>query len=106
MRGEEVVRMVPWKDGKANHGHSCIKGRFAYGYANHSDRLLKPMIREKITEPWRVVSWDEAIGFTAARFKEIQAKYGAGFRRRHHLLALHQRGKLSGAEAGPRRLRQ
>ena len=33
MRGEELVRMVPWKDGKANHGHSCIKGRFAWGYA-------------------------------------------------------------------------
>ena len=76
MRGEEVVRMTPWKDGKANHGHSCIKGRFAYGYASHRERLLKPMIRDSIHEPWRVVSWDEAIGFTARRFKEIQAKYG------------------------------
>ena len=76
MRGEEVVRMTPWKDGKANHGHSCIKGRFAYGYATHRERLLKPMIRDSIHEPWRVVSWDEAIGFTARRFKEIQAKYG------------------------------
>ena len=76
MRGEEVIRMVPWKDGKANHGHSCIKGRFAYGYAHHQDRLLEPMIRDKITEPWRVVSWEEAIAFTARRFKEIQAKYG------------------------------
>ena len=35
MRGTEVVRMVPWKDGKANHGHSCVKGRFAWGYATH-----------------------------------------------------------------------
>jgi formate dehydrogenase major subunit len=76
MRGEEVVRMVPWKDGKANHGHSCIKGRFAYGYAQHRERILNPMIRESIHEPWRVVSWEEAIGFTARRFKEIQAKYG------------------------------
>ncbi len=76
MRGEEVVRMVPWKDGKANHGHSCIKGRFAYGYAHHKDRVLEPMIRDKITEPWRVVSWEEAIAFTARRFKEVQAKYG------------------------------
>ena len=33
MRGDTVVRMVPWKDGKANHGHSCVKGRFAWGYA-------------------------------------------------------------------------
>ncbi len=76
MRGEEVIRMVPWKDGKANHGHSCIKGRFAYGYAHHQDRVLEPMIRDKITEPWRVVSWEEAIAFTARRFKEVQAKYG------------------------------
>jgi len=30
MRGEELVRMVPWKDGKANRGHSCVKGRFAW----------------------------------------------------------------------------
>src|ERR1700728_2122682 len=62
MRGDEVVRMVPYKDGKANRGHSCVKGRFAWGYANHRERILKPMIREKITAPWRGVSWDEAIG--------------------------------------------
>ncbi|MBM3577150.1 MAG: formate dehydrogenase subunit alpha [Alphaproteobacteria bacterium] len=76
MRGEEVVRMVPWKEGKANHGHSCIKGRFAYGYAHHGDRILNPMVRESINEPWRVVSWDEAISFAAARLKAAQEKYG------------------------------
>ncbi len=76
MRGDELVRMVPWKDGKANHGHSCVKGRFAYGYATHKDRILKPMIRAKITDPWREVSWDEAIGYAASEFKRIQAKYG------------------------------
>jgi formate dehydrogenase major subunit len=61
MRGEELVRMVPYKHGKANRGHSCVKGRFAYGYATHKDRILKPMIRETITDPWREVSWDEAM---------------------------------------------
>jgi formate dehydrogenase major subunit len=76
MRGEEVVRMIPWKDGKANHGHSCIKGRFAYGYAHHGDRILDPMIRESIDQPWRVVSWDEAIAFAADRLKATQEKYG------------------------------
>ncbi|TAL04416.1 MAG: formate dehydrogenase subunit alpha [Rhodospirillaceae bacterium] len=76
MRGEEVVRMVPYKDGKANHGHSCVKGRFAWGYATHKDRILKPMMREKITDPWREVSWDEAIGRAASEFKRIQEKYG------------------------------
>jgi formate dehydrogenase major subunit len=76
MRGEEVVRMTPYKDGKANHGHSCVKGRFAWGYAQHKDRILKPMIRERITDPWREVSWEEAFAHTASEFKRIQAKYG------------------------------
>src|ERR1700721_1879837 len=76
MRGEEVVRMVPYKDGKANRGHSCVKGRFAWGYTNHKERILKPMIREKITDPWREVSYDEAFNFAAAKFKHIQEKYG------------------------------
>jgi formate dehydrogenase major subunit len=76
MRGEEVVRMVPYKDGKANRGHSCVKGRFAWGYTNHKERILNPMIRENITDPWQEVSWDEAFNFAANKFKGIQAKYG------------------------------
>jgi formate dehydrogenase major subunit len=78
MRGDQVVRMVPWKDGKANHGHSCVKGRFAWGYANHRDRILHPMLREKITDPWREVSWEEAIGRVASEFRRIQSAYGNG----------------------------
>lgn len=76
MRGEQVVRMVPYKDGKANHGHSCVKGRFAFGYATHRDRITKPMIRARITDPWREVSWDEAIAHTASEFRRIQATHG------------------------------
>jgi formate dehydrogenase major subunit len=76
MQGEEVVRMVPNQDGHANHGHSCVKGRFAIGYATHRDRILKPMIREKISDPWREVSWEEAIGYAAGELKRIQTKYG------------------------------
>jgi formate dehydrogenase major subunit len=78
MRGNEVVRMVPWKDGKANEGHSCVKGRFAWGYANHPDRILKPMLREKIGDPWREVSWEEAIGRVAGEFRRIQQQHGLG----------------------------
>ena len=76
MKGNEVVRMVPYKDGKANHGHSCVKGRFAWGYASHKDRMLKPMIRKKITDPWQEVSWEEAVGYAASEFRRIQAKHG------------------------------
>jgi len=76
MRGEELVRMIPYKDGKANHGHSCIKGRFAVGYVKHPDRITKPMLREKITDPWREVSWEEALTHVASEFRRLQ--YGHG----------------------------
>ncbi|TIN28667.1 formate dehydrogenase subunit alpha [Mesorhizobium sp.] len=76
MRGDELVRMVPYKDGKANRGHSCVKGRFAYGYSTHKERILNPMIREKVTDPWREVSWEEALTHTANEFRRIQYQYG------------------------------
>src|SRR5690606_9342751 len=76
MRGEELVRMVPYKGGKANRGHSCVKGRFAWGYATHRDRILNPMIREKITDPWREVTWDEALTYVATKFRGLQQQHG------------------------------
>jgi formate dehydrogenase major subunit len=76
IRGEEVVRMVPLKAGGANEGHSCVKGRFAWGYASHRDRQLSPMVRASITDPWRTVSWDEAISYAASRLTAIQAEHG------------------------------
>ncbi len=76
MKGETVVRMVPYKDGKANAGHSCVKGRFAFGYATHKDRKTKPMIRAAITDPWQEVTWEQAIAHAASEFKRIQAQYG------------------------------
>ncbi len=76
MRGEEVVRMVPYKDGKANRGHSCVKGRFAWGYTTHKERITKPMVRDKITDPWREATWEEAIGRVVSEFKRIQYQYG------------------------------
>jgi len=76
LKGDQVVRMVPYKGGKANSGHSCVKGRFAFGYATHPDRITTPMIRESIDEPWREVSWEEAVGFAATRLRAIQETYG------------------------------
>lgn len=76
MKGDQLIRMVPWKDGKANRGHSCVKGRFAWGYATHEERILKPMIRADINDPWREVSWEEAINYAASELKRIQQKYG------------------------------
>jgi len=78
MRGDEIVRMVPNKDGMPNHGHSCVKGRFAWGYATHQDRVKTPMIRKRISDPWQEVSWDEALKYAASEFKRVQKKYGRG----------------------------
>ncbi|ABX16051.1 formate dehydrogenase subunit alpha [Burkholderia multivorans] len=76
MKGTQVVRMTPHKNGLANEGHACVKGRFAWGYATHKDRITKPMIREKITDPWREVSWEEALTYAATQFRKLQQKYG------------------------------
>jgi formate dehydrogenase major subunit len=76
VKGTTVVRMVPNKDGGANHGHSCVKGRFAFGYATHPDRITTPMIRKNIADAWQPVSWDEAIAYAASEFKRIQATHG------------------------------
>ena len=78
LKGTEVVRMVPNKDGHANHGHSCVKGRFAFGYATHPDRITTPLIRESIEDHWREVTWEEAIGRTASEFRRIQNAFGRG----------------------------
>ncbi len=76
VKGDQVVRMVPDKDGGANHGHSCVKGRFAWGYATHKDRITTPMIRRSIHDPWKEVTWDEAIQYAASEIKRIQATHG------------------------------
>ncbi|MGH6631486.1 MAG: molybdopterin-dependent oxidoreductase, partial [Burkholderiales bacterium] len=76
LKGDTVIRMTPNKDGHANEGHACIKGRFAFGYATHKDRITKPMIRENINDPWQEVSWEVAIQYAADRLRGLQKKYG------------------------------
>ncbi|KAB2837780.1 MAG: molybdopterin-dependent oxidoreductase, partial [Burkholderiales bacterium] len=75
-QGERVVRVRPAKEGRANEGHACVKGRFAWGYATHAERITRPMLRENINDPWREVSWDEAIARVAGEFKRIQQTHG------------------------------
>ncbi|HEX9772650.1 MAG TPA: molybdopterin-dependent oxidoreductase, partial [Steroidobacteraceae bacterium] len=76
VKGAEVVRMAPDRKGGANAGHACVKGRFAYGYATHRDRVALPMIRRRINDPWHEVSWEVAIAHAAREFRRLQAQYG------------------------------
>ena len=75
-KGEQVIRMTPAKQGKANEGHSCVKGRFAWTYATSEDRITSPLVRDSIDDEWREVSWHEALEFAANKFKDLQAKHG------------------------------
>ena len=97
MKGEELVRMTPNKNGGANHGHSCVKGRFAWGYATHKDRITTPMIRKSIHDPWQEVTWDEAINYAANELKEFK-KIWNRFCRRYQLLKMYKRGNILGSK--------
>ena len=76
LKGDQLIRMEPDPDGGANQGHACVKGRFAWGYTTHRDRVVTPLVRERIDQPWRQVSWDAAIAFAATRFRATRERYG------------------------------
>jgi formate dehydrogenase major subunit len=61
-------------DAEVNNGHTCVKGRFAFEFYNHPDRLKAPLIRTNGRH--KEVTWEEAYAYTASRLKEIKEKYG------------------------------
>jgi len=61
-------------DAEVNQGHTCLKGRYAFSFYNHPDRLTTPLIRKNgKLEP---ASWDEAYDYIADKLTTIKAKYG------------------------------
>lgn len=61
-------------DAEVNQGHTCLKGRFAFSFYNHPDRIKSPLIRRNgELEP---ASWDEAYEFIAGKLNDIKAKHG------------------------------
>ena len=90
MKGDEVVRMVPYKDGGANEGHSCVKGRFAWGYATHKDRVIKPMIRETDHRSLARSLLGRGDRLYGAALQGDPGEIWPRLDRRHHLVALHQ----------------
>jgi len=75
LTGDEIAAIRPTADAAVNAGHACVKGRYAFGYVNHPDRLKTPLLRKK--GELVPVSWDEALDFTAKRLNEIRARHGA-----------------------------
>jgi formate dehydrogenase major subunit len=70
-----AIRAIRGADGAVNHGHTCVKGRYAFEYYRHPDRLRTPLIRRD--GALRAATWDEALDLIANRFAEIRAAHGA-----------------------------
>ncbi|MBI5258291.1 MAG: formate dehydrogenase subunit alpha [Burkholderiales bacterium] len=95
VRNERIVG-VQGRDGPANHGRLCVKGRFGFDYVHHRERLLKPLVRKPgvpkqlghpppahWSEVFREASWDEALDLAAAGLRRLREVHGpralAGF---------------------------
>ena len=77
VKNNEVLSIhAPW-DAETNKGHTCLKGRYAFRFYNHPDRLRSPMIRDRNTNTWKNVSWDEAYDHIAATLTRIKQQHGA-----------------------------
>lgn len=67
-------------DGVNNQGDLCLKGYYGFDFLNDTKiltpRLKYPLMRESRDQPFRRVSWDEAIEYIAKRFNEILEKNG------------------------------
>ncbi len=74
-KDEHIVQVKPVNESPVNHGHLCVKGRYALDFVHSEDRITEPLIREN--GEWKVVSWDEALEFTADKLSEIKEKFGA-----------------------------
>lgn len=73
---DRVVKVTSPPPGETlNDGNLCVKGRFAYDFIHHEDRLTTPMIREH--GKLRPASWDEAIAYAARGLAGVKARHGA-----------------------------
>lgn len=73
VKDNEIVEVEPYY-GESNKGLLCVKGKFAYGFVNHKDRLKKPLIKKdgEFVES----TWDEAYELIVSKILETQEKYG------------------------------
>jgi formate dehydrogenase major subunit len=74
VEGSEVVSISAPEDADVNAGHTCVKGRYAFKFQNHPDRLRSPLIRRD--GDLCPVSWEEAYDYLADRIESIREKHG------------------------------
>ena len=100
VKDNQVLKVTSDEDLGVNRGWTCVKGRFGFDYVHSPDRLTEPLIREG--NQLRPASWDEALNRVAEGLKKVKDEVRPRRHRRPGLGQVHQRGKLSPAEAGPR----
>ena len=70
----KVVGTLPMKTHPVNEGRLCIKGWNLHEHVNSFIRLKTPLIRKD--GRFQKSTWQDAIGFTADRFKAIVQEHG------------------------------
>lgn len=75
--GNEILSIRAPYDAEVNQGHTCLKGRYAFQFYKHPERLRSPMIRKK--GELKEVSWDEAYDYIAEKLQHYKTKYGADY---------------------------
>jgi len=70
-----VARIRGAPRAQVNHGHLCIKGRYAHGFHHSPDRLTKPLLRTG--DAWKEIAWPEAISWLSQRLLELRDRFGA-----------------------------
>jgi formate dehydrogenase major subunit len=87
---DNKILYVEGRDGPANHGRLCVKGRYGFDYAQHPQRLTRPLIRradapkrgdftmdpERVMDVFREASWEEALAFAGGKLKQIRDTHG------------------------------
>ena len=71
--GEILSIQAPY-EAAANGGHTCLKGRYAFKFYNHPDRLRSPMIKRN--GEFEELSWDEAYDHIVSELTRIKATSG------------------------------
>lgn len=73
-QGNEILSIRAPYDAEVNHGHTCLKGRYAFQFYDHEERLRSPMIKRNGV--FENVSWDEVYDYMAEKFTTIKQEYG------------------------------
>lgn len=73
-RNGEILSITAPYEAEANAGHTCLKGRYAFKFYNHPDRLTSPLIKRN--GAFEEVSWDEAYDFIVDKLQTIKATHG------------------------------